>query len=579
MAGNKHQLGARVHDNNVSFGVWAPFASSVSLQIDDNGERKAIPMTSSGDGYYHLTTKAIHVGQNYNYLIVTQDGTELERNDPYARRLTSANGGWSVVVEDDFDWNDDTFTAGALKDQVIYELHVGTFNRSDPSAPGTFETVINKLDYLKDLGVTAIELLPVTSMMDDTGWGYAPTHLFSIENAYGGRHELMRLIKEAHARGIAVIIDIVYNHLAPENTLWRFDGWYENEHGGIYFYNDERGKTPWGDRPDYGREEVRRYLLDNIAMWFTEFHADGLRLDATYYIDKLRDETGRELLDIPDGYKLLQEMTKVAHSINPKVYMIAEDSGYNDDATAPHGLGFDAQWATRYPSYLRAALGIDSDQNLDNFLGELQRYFNNQAFQKIIYSDSHDSAANGHQRLNEEAGGESKVARQKALVASAVIFTAPGVPMLLQGEEFLEDGYFNGWQAMNWDRLEQHPGITAAYRDLIRLRKEVDSLSSEAFQLFHVNYGDAVIGYGRWSENSADDVLVVLNFGPKTFEAYEMVTPKEGQWDVVFNSTAKAYGSDLSESPAKSLDTTVQGTVAITLDAYQVLIYKRRSSN
>ncbi len=577
MAGTKHQLGARVHDNNVSFGVWAPFAASVSLQIDDNGEHKAIPMTSSNDGYYHLTTKNIHVGQNYHYLITTQDGEELERNDPYARRLTSSSGGWSVVVEDDFDWSDDAFKTGELKNQVIYELHVGTFNRFDPATPGTFDTVIEKLDYLKDLGITAIELLPVTSMMDDTGWGYAPTHLFSIENAYGGRYELMRLVKAAHAHGIAVIIDLVYNHLAPTNELWQFDGWHEVDRGGIYFYNDERGYTPWGGRPDYGREEVRKYLLDNISMWFLEFHIDGLRLDATYYMSKLRDETGRELLDIPDGYSLLQEMNKVAHSINKDAYMIAEDSGYNDDATSVNGLGFNAQWATRYPSYLRAALGIDTNQNLDIFIGELERYFNGQAFQKIIYSDSHDSAANGHQRLNEEAGGESKLARQKALVASGVIFTAPGVPMLLQGEEFLEHGYFNGWRAMDWKQLEQHPGITTAHRDLIRLRKETKGLSSEGFELFHVNYNDAILGYARWSDESNDDILVIVNFSEKSFLAYEVVMPRDGHWKVVFNSTSKTYGSDLNESPAKDLVTTNQVATAIQLDGYQVLIYRRQT--
>jgi 1,4-alpha-glucan branching enzyme len=577
MVSIKHQLGARVHDDHVIFGVWAPFAASVSLQIDDNGEHKTVPMTSSDDGYYHLTTNAIHVGQNYRYLITTPDGTELERNDPYARRLTSSSGGWSVVVEDTFDWSNDTFTPGPIKGQVVYELHVGTFNRFDPATPGTFDTVIEKIDYLQNLGITAIELLPVTSMMDDTGWGYAPTHLFSIENAYGGRYELMRLVNAAHTHGIAVIIDIVYNHLAPENNLVRFDGWHEGDYAGIYFYNDERGKTPWGDRPDYGRPEVRQYLLDNVAMWFQEFHVDGLRLDATYYIDKLRDISGRELLDIPDGYSLLQEMTKLARSVKPSAYMIAEDSGYNDDATAEHGLGFTAQWATRYPSYLRAALGIDTAQNLDTFIGELQRYFNDDAFQKIIYSDSHDSAANGHQRLNAEAGGESKSARQKALIASTVAFTAPGVPMILQGEEFLEDGYFNGWRAMDWHQLEEHPGITAAHRDLIRLRKELKGLSSEGFQLFHVNYNDAVLGYGRWSSDNTDDALIVINFGQKSFDAYEIVMPRDGDWDVVFNSTAKAYGSDLSESPAKSLTTTSQGVSAIKLDGYQTLIYRRRT--
>lgn len=466
-----NKLGAVVQHQAVVFRVWAPFAKDVSLLTDDNGEHKTLPMSRDSNDWWCETTD-VKPGQNYHYLITAADGQQYERNDPRARRLTSSNNGWSVVVEDDFDWSDDTFTASPLKNQIIYELHVGTFNKPDASTPGTFATVIDKLPYLKDLGVTAIELMPVTSMMDDTGWGYAPTHLFSIEESYGGRRGLMTLVKAAHQQGLAVIIDVVYNHIAPKNELWRFDGWFENDRGGIYFYNDERGNTPWGARPDYGRPEVRQYLLDTIEMWFLEFHVDGLRFDATYYVDKLRDNDGRELQDIPDGYTLLRDMTHLAHSINPAAYMIAEDAGYSDDASSPTGLGFDAQWDTSFPRVLRTAMGVATQQNIDTFIGELQRYYNGQAFQKILYSDSHDSAANGHERLNEEAakGGENKLAREKTLIASAITFTAPGVPMLLQGEEFVETGYFTGWRPLNWDHQAAFAGIVTAHADLARLR-------------------------------------------------------------------------------------------------------------
>ncbi len=127
---------------------------------------------------------------------------------------------------------------------VIYELHVGTFNKPDASTTGTFATVVEKLDYLKELGINTIELMPVTSMAMSHGWGYAPNHIFSIEAAYGGRHGLLELVKASHEKGISVILDVVYNHFYLETDLWQYDGWSENNRGGIYFFNDERGDTP-----------------------------------------------------------------------------------------------------------------------------------------------------------------------------------------------------------------------------------------------------------------------------------------------------------------------------------------------
>ena len=570
-------MGANIHGSAVAFRVWAPFAVNVALLVDDNGERKTFPMEKDG-AYWHLETHEVRIGQNYQYLITTADGRELARNDPYARRLTSASGGWSVVVQDDFDWSDDTFTQGELKKQTIYELHVGTFNRPSPSTPGTFASVIEKIPYLKDLGITAIELMPVTSMMDDTGWGYAPTHIFSIEEAYGGRHGLMSLVKAAHQAGIAVIIDMVYNHMAPKNELDTFDGWSENDGGGIYFYNDERGVTPWGNRPDYGRDEVRSYLLDNITMWFNEFHVDGMRLDATYYIDEIRDAGGIEQGNIPDGWTLMQKMTTLAHKLKPSAWMIAEDSGWRDEASSPvqfGGLGFDAQWGTHFPLAIRSALGVETPQNIDVFISELQRYFNGEAFQKIIYSDSHDSAANGHERLNEEAsdGGADKIARAKALIASTIAFTAPGVPMILQGVEFVESGYFAGWRELNWEHEEKFAGIVAAHRDLMHLRTAAPGLAGNGFLFFHVNYTDGVIGYTRWHDAGKDDVLVLINLGKKVFTEYELVLPRSGIWNVAFNSTATTYGADFSDSFAGPLQPSANGKVTLRLEGYQTLIF------
>jgi len=571
---NNLGLGTHVDGDKVSFKVWAPFAKNVEVLINDNGAEKTFPM-SVENGYWSLETSDIQPGQNYHYLITDPWDNKLQRNDPRARRLTASNGGWSVVIQDDFDWSGDSFTPQPINQQVIYELHVGTFNKPDPSTPGTFKTIAEKLDYLKDLGITAIELLPITNMVDDSGWGYSPTHIFSIEETYGSRHDLMELVKQAHEKNIAVILDMVYNHLTPQNNLYQLDGWNENYHGGIYFYNDERAVTPWGDRYDYGREEVRSYLLDNVRMWFEEFHIDGLRLDATSYISRLRDNDGRVLADLPEGYSLLRAMTDLAHELKPGSLMLAEDTGFDPNVTSGYGLHFDAQWSIVFPNTLRTAMGVVNSQNLDTFVGELQRYFNDDGFQKVIYADSHDSAAGGHERLNAEADSDAdgKIARSKTLIAQSLTLTAPGVPMLLQGEEFVEDGYFTGWKALDWRNAEKFSGLVQAHRDLIALRRLEKALQGNGFKISHINYSNGVLGYRRWYHEGEDDVLVLVNFNGDNFDNYQISLPN-GEWELVFDSQSPDYSDDFSS--AALLGVTAENDLAnITIGAYQALIYKR----
>lgn len=157
------------------------------------------------------TIDGVEPGQNYQYVITNGDVT-LRKNDPRGLALTASDHGFSVVVNDEFDWQNDQFTPPPPNQQIIYELHVGTFNRPDPATTGTFETAIEKLDYLRDLGVNMIELMPITSMAFSNGWGYAPNYLYSVESMLGGRYGLMLFVRECHKRGIGVILDVVYNH-------------------------------------------------------------------------------------------------------------------------------------------------------------------------------------------------------------------------------------------------------------------------------------------------------------------------------------------------------------------------------
>ena len=192
---NKH-LGAIVHDNGVDFAVWTPFAKSVSLMLTIEFDAQEIPMKSDGEGYWTVENVQAEPGQSYKYRITTADGTQLDRNDPYARQLTDSDNGSSVIVARNFEWEGaENFTPVPKEKAVIYELHIGTFNKPDASTGGTFDTAIQKLDYLQEMGINYIELMPVTSMASSHGWGYAPNYIFAVENSYGGRHGLLDFVK------------------------------------------------------------------------------------------------------------------------------------------------------------------------------------------------------------------------------------------------------------------------------------------------------------------------------------------------------------------------------------------------
>jgi len=579
----KKNLGVIYHKNATEFRVWAPNAVRV-LIVGTFTPSGPIELSSEDDGYWSVKIAGVQPGQNYQYHIDTGT-TVLHRNDPRGLALTASDHGYSVVVDDEFDWEDDQFRAPNYNEQVIYEMHVGTFNRADPATPGTFETAIEKLDYLRELGINMIELMPITSMAFSNGWGYAPNYLYSVEAMLGGRHGLMMFVRECHKRGIGVILDIVYNHFYGDSDLWQFDGWSENNRGGIYFYNDERGDTPWGGRPDYGRAEVRQFFLDNVTMWLTDYRLDGLRVDSTIYMRNTAGFSNDPAHDIPDAWYLLQDMNTVAHEINSRVITLAEDSSSTEFITKPRsesGAGFDAQWEISFPRALREATGLQYGvtQSLVSLQFEIERTYNGNPFQKVVFSDSHDTAANGSVRINEAAApkhADNKRAREVALLVDAIALTCAGIPMILQGSEFLQDGSFNDWHALDWDNLEKHQGIVDAHRHLIDLRLNryghTAGLLGQHTSIVHQDNVNFVLAYHRWDQGGPDDdVVVIANCGSSQFPEYALHLPLSGTWTVRFNSSWHGYADDFKEIALDTLTTNDEGDAVLALPPYGVFI-------
>lgn len=580
----KKHLGVTLRKHEAEFRVWAPFAKSVAIggTFTPDGQ---LQLVSENDGYWSIVIHGVEPGQQYAYYITTQDDRVLERNDPRARAITSSDNGFSVIVDDNFDWGENDYIPPDKSHQIIYELHVGTFNRPDASTPGTFDTAIEKLDYLRDLGITTIELMPITSMAYSNGWGYAPNYIYSVESMLGGRHGLMKFVRACHERGMGVILDVVYNHFYGSSDLWQFDGWNENNRGGIYFYNDERGDTPWGGRPDYGRAEVRQFILDNITMWLTEYRLDGLRVDSTIYMRNTAGFDNDPEHDLPDAWPLLQDIVTVAHKINPHALIVAEDCAQNAYITkrrSDGGCGFNAQWELGFAHVLRDALNLTPNYTptLSGIRRELEHTYNGDAFEKIIFSDSHDTAANGSVRINDAAAPRdptSLLARQKTLLADTIALTGPGIPMLLQGVEFLQDGAFNDWQALDWQHTQTHSGFVEAHRHLIDLRLNAHSntagLLGQYTSILHQDDVNFVIAYHRWEVGGGvDDTVVIANFSNQHLPQYELLLPLVGTWRVRFNSSWRGYSPDFPEVSIDSTTTNNERRAIVSLAPFMAIV-------
>ena len=596
-ASTRAGMGAIPFDGGVTFRVWAPHAEAVSVVGSFNDwDAARDPMTAEDGGTWSADVAGAANGDEYRFAIRTGDRV-LSRIDPRARRLTSSTGNAIVYGSNDFAWEGAEFRTPDWNDLVIYELHVGTFSAGMHGRPGTLEGVKNRLDYLRGLGVGAIQLMPPFEFAGERSWGYNPAHPFAVETSYGAPDDLKALVKAAHETGIAVLLDVVYNHLGPSDLdLWQFDGWSENGRGGIYFYQDDRASTPWGEtRPDYGRSEVRSFLRDNAVQWLDEFRVDGLRWDATSYISSIGGEGFRARDRIEDGWRFMADVNAYLAERFPARLMIAEDMQSDRAVTKPardRGAGFGAQWDISFVRAVRRALVTSSDADRD--VAAVARALivdRGDAFKRVIYTESHDENANGGSRVPEEVWpgyAHSWASKKRATLGSALVLTAPGIPMLFQGQELVEGSWFSDEGGVDWGLRHRHAGLLQLHRDLISLRRNVYDVSrglrGPSVAVHHVNEEEHVLGYHRWQNGGPrDDVIVLANFSATPLPDYRIGVPRAGRWRVRFNSDWDGYDPEFETVESVDAEATRESrdglryTLQVGLGPYSVVILSQDS--
>jgi 1,4-alpha-glucan branching enzyme len=551
----------------VTFRVWAPNAQAVSVVGSFNfWSNTAHQLSSEGNGYWSGDVANCPFSAQYKFAIRI-NGSYQQKQDPRSRQLVNSVGNSIVYDPAAYSWSTGAFQIAPSNELVIYQLHIGSFHvPSGTSVPSNFSRAIQKLDDLVDLGVNCVELLPVSEFPGDLSWGYNPSYPFSVESAYGGPTALKQFVDACHARGLAVLGDVVHNHWGPTDlSMWQFDGWSQNSGGGIYFFQDSlRANTPWGPRPDYTRTEVQAYIRDNALQWLDEYRMDGLRWDATKFIRKT-DSGGT---DIPSGWSLLQATNNDVNARFPDKLIIAEDFDDNDwvtRATAGGGAGFDSQWDWFVHS-IRGVVTATSDgsRDMNTVRDAVTHAYNGSAMQRVIYTESHDEVATGNGKLRlpsaiSAASPGGLQARKRSTLAAAVAFTSPGIPMIFMGQEMLEDGGWDDEDPLDWSKATSQAGTRQMYKDMIALRRNTGGLTAGLTGLntnvHHVNNANKQIAWHRWKDGGErDDVIVLANFSGWPVNNYRIGLPRSGVWKCRFNSDSSAYATDYSNTPALDVD-------------------------
>jgi 1,4-alpha-glucan branching enzyme len=592
---NFQGMGAVCHSEGVFYRVWAPHAEGVSVVgTFNNWDENANPMLSEDNGHWGILIENSKAGDEYKYAIKTGNGV-LMRNDPYALKVTNSAGNGVVYDHASFDWENSEFKIQSWNELVIYELHIGTFNVKEKNKVGTFYSAIEKLEYLKGLGINAIEIMPSAEFPGDRSWGYNPSNPFAIESDYGGPEGLKAFVKAAHESGMGVILDVVYNHFGPSDLdLWQFDGWSENGTGGIYFYNDWKSETPWGGtRPDFGRNEVRQYIHDNAMMWLRDYHIDGLRMDMVVYIRNVKAD-GNPGNDLQDGISLMQWINKDINENFPNCITIAEDMHSLDFVTNTvenGGMGYGSQWDAEFVHTVRDAIITphDEDRNIPGVVDVITSRYNSDSFQRILYTESHDEVSNGQARVAEEIA-ENDVnnwySKKRAALGLALVMTSPGIPMIFQGQPLLEDKWFSDSDPIDWSRLEKFSGFANLHRDLIHLRRNwfgvTEGLQGQDVEILRSDNDKKVIVMHRYkSRGPKDSVVVVLNLSIETFDDYKVGFPREGSWKLRFNSDNASYDPDFSNLGVFDIETMpgefdgLAQHVSLQIPPYTALIYSQ----
>ena len=592
------------------FLVWAPEAELVEVCLV-RPPKRLVPLRKEANGYHQAVVKGVAPGDLY---LLCLDG-EKERPDPASRFQPQGVHGPSQVLDQGFDWRDQGWAGLDLEDYLIYELHPGTF-----TPEGTLEAIIPRLDYLKELGVTVLELMPLAQFPGQRNWGYDGVFPFAVHNSYGGPEGLKKLVNACHASGLAVILDVVYNHLGPEgNYLADFGPFFSHLH-----------QTPWGRSINFdgpGSDQVRRFFIENACYWIEDLHLDGLRLDA---VQAILDFSARPFLE-----ELAETVRTKAGELKRKVHLIAESS-LNDPRLirTPDlgGHGLSGLWNDDFHHALHALLtrervGYYQDfgrmKHLakayeDGFVytGQYSSFYERRQGRPcpdlppgrlVVFAQNHDQVGNrpAGRRLDRLTGLEG------LKLAGAAIILSPFIPLLFMGQEYGEKAPFPffinhsepdlveavrqgrrreladfGWSdeppdpqaeetflsaRLDWDliRARPHQSLFRFHKELIRLRKAFPCLALGGPEaLLETTRDGPVLTIRRKAGD--DDALILLNFSPKP--APVAIRPDRGRWSKLLDSAEEVWEGSGAILPAR-LD--LPQPTGLNMPGFSAAVYKQ----
>ncbi|WP_394342574.1 1,4-alpha-glucan branching protein GlgB [Pontibacter oryzae] len=560
------------------FAVWAPNADEVSVMGEFNGwsrDSHQLHVRHDGSGIWEGFIPEVQTGVMYKYHIKSKYHLyHVEKSDPFAFCREVPPQTASVVNDLQYEWQDQEWVdhrknmLDKPQPYSVYELHLGSWRRKpeDNNRPLTYRELAEELPaYIKDMGFTHVEFMPVMHHPFNGSWGYQITGYFAAHSLLGSPQDLMHLIDVLHQNGIGVIMDWVPSHFpSDEHGLAYFDGTHLFEHA-----DPRKGYHPdWNSYIfNYGRNEVRSFLISNALFWLDKYHVDGLRVDAVasmLYLDYSRkegewipnDHGGRENLE---AISLLKEFNQAVHDNFPEVLTIAEESTAWPAVTGAvehDGLGFNMKWM----------MGWMHD-TLDYFSKDpiYRRYHQGEITFSIIYAFSerfmlplsHDEVVHGKGSLLRKMPGDEWQAFANLRALYAYMYAHPGAKLMFMGAELAQSSEWNHDSSLDWHLLQfgYHQGIQQLLRELNAVYKAEPALYAHTFdpQGFQwVDLNDAhnsVISFLRKGNNTQEELLVVCNFTPAMHEHYRLGVPHGGEWVQVFNSDDSRYGGSNKHNP------------------------------
>ncbi len=595
-------FGSFLKGDKTLFRVWAPAADAVSVVGDFNGwDESADPMAKTDGGIWEAEIKGLSCFDNYKYAVTSADGSVTLKSDPYARHFETAPANASKIYSSSYVWGDGEWQERKKNIDIystpvnIYEVHAGSWKRFGDGNTYDYETLAKELAaYVKKMNYTHVELMPITEYPFEGSWGYQVSGYFAPTSRYGTPDGFKKFVDIMHKNGIGVILDWVPAHFPRDGFgLYRFDG------TPCYEYADPRKgeHKEWGTMVfDYGKPQVRSFLISSAVFWLKEYHADGLRVDAVasmLYLDYGRQGGewvpnsygGRENLE---AVEFLKDVNRAAFAQDPSVLMIAEESTAWPLVTKPPqdgGLGFNFKWNMGWMNDMLRYMSLDPYFRKDNHDCLTFSFF--YAFsENFILPISHDEVVHGKCSMIEKMPGEYDMKFASLRAFYAYMTAHPGKKLLFMGQEFAQFIEWNYKQGLDWLLLEyeKHAKMQSYVRELnkfyLKNREfwEIDYSWDGFGWISNDDNTQSIIAFRR-IDKAGNEIITVCNFVPVARENYRIGVPKKGTYRRVFCSDSEKFGGGTSAA-AKSYKSEpipmhgFENSVAIDIPAMSVSYFR-----